>query len=399
MNYIQTQKFSDVYVSCKTMMPFNRNTITALNVLVYMMKAKTQKMNSKQKLASTLNLAYGTKVSYGLTSYGDIVTLDVRFQFVRPDWIEDASYLNKIKQIMDQVLFHSVLDEENFNESIYLLKNRLLAQMDDPANLSCMYAFEMAHDKHSISIPVQGDLKDLHTLTLEDVQVVYELYMDMAKHFYVCGYVTQELYDYIDSLDSHCAFISERTLLPRVESSYKIYEKNISQTYISQVYSTGVDISSDDYEAQCLLCSVLGQSQKNLLFDEIREKNSLCYSISSSLIRFDGALLIHTGVNRKDVNKVLNLIETQMDRLLNMDYDDRYLEIAKMDFKNRIISGLDHPLSLIAQAFLDDLLHRDITTQQRIDRIMQVTKEDISRVALRMNLASVAIVAESKNEL
>ena len=52
MNYIQTQKFSDVYVSCKTMMPFNRNTITALNVLVYMMKAKTEKMDSKQKLAS-----------------------------------------------------------------------------------------------------------------------------------------------------------------------------------------------------------------------------------------------------------------------------------------------------------------------------------------------------------
>ena len=49
MNYIQTQKFSDVYVSCKTMLPFKRNTISALNVLVYMMKAKTEKMDSKQK--------------------------------------------------------------------------------------------------------------------------------------------------------------------------------------------------------------------------------------------------------------------------------------------------------------------------------------------------------------
>ena len=135
------------------------------------------------------------------------------------------------------------------------------------------------------------------------------------------------------------------------------------------------------------------------MFDEIREKNSLCYSINSSVIRFDGALLIHTGVNRKDVNKVLNLIETQIDRLLNMDYDDSYLEIAKMDFKDRIISGLDRPLSLIAQAFLDDLLHRELTTEQRIERIMQVTKEDISRVALQMNLASVAIVAEKENEL
>lgn len=105
MNYIQTQKFSDVYVSCKTMMPFHRNTISALNVLVYMMKAKTQKMNSKQKLASTLNRAYGTKVSYGLTSYGDLVQLDVRFQFVRPDWIEDKSYLDKIKDIMMKFCF------------------------------------------------------------------------------------------------------------------------------------------------------------------------------------------------------------------------------------------------------------------------------------------------------
>ena len=120
----------------------------------------------------------------------------------------------------------------------------------------------------------------------------------------------------------------------------------------SQVYSTGVDISSDDYEAQMPFEQYSRTKSKRIfLFDEIREKNSLCYSISSSLIRFDGALLIHTGVNRKDVNKVLNLIETQMDRLLNMDYDDHYLEIAKMDFKNRIISGLDHPLSLIAQAF------------------------------------------------
>jgi hypothetical protein len=63
---------------------------------------------------------------------------------------------------MDEVLFHSVLDEENFKESVYLLKNRLLAQMDDPASLSCMYAFEMAHAKHSISIPVQGSLKEVN---------------------------------------------------------------------------------------------------------------------------------------------------------------------------------------------------------------------------------------------
>lgn len=399
MKYIETQKFSDVYVSCKTMMPFSRQTITALNVMIYMMKAKTETMDSKQKMADVLNRAYGTKVSYGLTSYGDLIQVDVRFQFIRPDFIQDPHYTSQIQKIMDQVLYHSMMDEENFKEAVYLLKNRLLAQLDDPNFVSCMYAFEMAHDKHSISIPVQGDLKDLETLSLKDVQVVYSLYMDMAKHFYICGYIQPDLYAYIDSLDSHCTLISARTLLPHVEMSYKTFEKDIAQTCISQVYSTGVDISSQDYEAECILNSILGQSQKNLLFDEIREKKSLCYSISSSLIRFDGAILLNTGVRRNDVSQVLNLIETQMDRLLNMDYDDAYMDIAKMDFKDRIIRGLDQPLSMIAQAFLDDLLHRECSAEQRMDRIMKVTKEDVSRVALKMNLASCAIVLEGEHEL
>ena len=73
------------------------------------MKAKTQKMNSKQKLASTLNRAYGTKVSYGLTSYGDLVQLDVRFQFERQgyfyadpiDYTDAHPVFNKIVGLKD----------------------------------------------------------------------------------------------------------------------------------------------------------------------------------------------------------------------------------------------------------------------------------------------------------
>ena len=400
MHYIETQKFSDVYVSCKTLMPFDRKNITTLNILVYMMKAKTQKYNSKKEFATVLNKAFGTKVMYGLTSYGDLINVDVRFQFIRSDFIDDKNYIAQIKQIIDQVLFHSVLDEQTFNEAVFLLKNRLLAQSDDPASIACMKAFEMAHPHHSISIPVQGSLEDLKTLSLDDVLKVYSLYMEMSKHIYVCGKIDTELYDYLDSLDSHCALLSSRTLLPQVEPSYKIIEKDISQTCIGQVYSTGVDILSSQYEALCVLNSILGQSTKNLMFDEIREKKSLCYSIYSTLIRFDGAILICTGTKKKHVNQVLNLIETQIDRLLNMDYEDAYLEIAKKDFKDRIITGLDQPLSLIGQAFLDDLLHRgNVTSKQRIDKIMAVTKEDISRVTLSMNLASCAIIQEASDEV
>ncbi len=394
MRYIETQKFSDTYVSCKTLMPFNKQSITALNVLVYMMKSKTEDLNSKQKFASCLNRTYGTKVFFGLTTYGDLVNVDVRFRFIRPDWIENKEYTMQLVYIMDQVLFHTILDEDNFKEAVYLLENRLLAIEDDPASISCLKAFEMTNPKHSISIPVQGNLEDLKKCTIKDVMDVYALYMDLAKHFYVCGVLNDTLFDYLNGLDFHSSLLNQRTMLIVDEASYKVWKKEIAQTCISQVYTTSVDIESDDYYPLCVMNSILGQSQKSLLFDEIREKNSLCYSIYSSLIRFDGALLIHTGTQKENVDKVNVLIEKQINRLKNMDYDDEYLEVSKKGFKDSIVQGLDQASSLISQAFLDDLLHRNLTSKDRIDRIMSVTKEDIARVASQLNLASCAVIEE-----
>ncbi len=395
MRYIETQKFSDVYVSCKTLMPFSKENITALNVLIYMMKSKTEELDSKQKLASYLNRSYGTKVYYGLTTYGDLVCIDIRFQFIRPDWIENQDYTKNLIYLMNQVLFHSVFDEDNFKEAVYLLENRLLAIQDDPASLSCLKAFELANSEHSISIPVQGNLEDLKSLTLKDVEKVYTLYMNLAKHIYVCGVLNSTLHDYLNGVDFYSSLLNQRTMLTVHEMSYKVWKKEIAQTCISQVYTTNVDIESEDYYPLCVMNCILGQSQKSLLFDEVREKNSLCYSIYSSLIRFDGALLIHTGTQKENVDKVNVLIEKQINRLKNMDYDDEYLEVAKKGFKDSIVQGLDQASSLIAQAFLDDLLHRNLTSKNRINKIMAVTKEDIARVASLLNLASCAVIEEA----
>ena len=79
-------------------------------------------------------------------------------------------------------------------------------------------------------------------------------------------------------------FYIRKNIAPVVETSYKTFEKDIAQTCISQVYSTGVDISSSDYEAELILNSILGQSQKNLMFDEIRDKQDEAREIANNMI-------------------------------------------------------------------------------------------------------------------
>ena len=61
LQQIQTEKFSDVSVLVRSLLPLERRTITAYNLLVFMLKSKTADFDSKQKLSIALNHAYGMK--------------------------------------------------------------------------------------------------------------------------------------------------------------------------------------------------------------------------------------------------------------------------------------------------------------------------------------------------
>ena len=101
MNYISSNKFSDVSVAIRTQLPLERSTITAYNILVYMLKTKTELFKTKQALISNLNEAYGMKLACGLSSYGADLILTTRIQYIRSDWIEEEDYIHKVKEITE----------------------------------------------------------------------------------------------------------------------------------------------------------------------------------------------------------------------------------------------------------------------------------------------------------
>lgn len=399
MNYIQSNKFSDTSVSIRTLLPLDKKTITALNVLVYMMQTKTEKYASKQVLVSSLNNAYGTKLSFGLTSYGKQVMINMRVQYIRTDWIDDENYVEMVRSLIDEVLFHSILDESSFEEAKYLLKTRLERMIDDPDSLSIYKLFETLDTDHEISIPVQGSLSALDMLTLSDVSKVYEMYRNGNKYVYVCGMLDDVLKGYFESISSCDSFTSKHSLLVADKASVHTFSRDISQSSIAQLYTTNIEFTSKDYYALLLMNSILGQSPTSLLFEEVREKHSLCYSIHSSLIRFDGALIIQLGTKKENIDKALSLIQEQISRIVSLDFDVELLEIARKDCIDGLIVGQDQPFSLIETAFLNDLLNRNLNLEDKIELLNQVQIEDVQRVASNLALAQTVIVEEESYEI
>lgn len=395
MNYIQSNKFSDTNLIIRTLLPLDSSTITAYNVLIHMMKNKTEYFSTRQALVSALNNAYGMKVSFGLTSYGHQIAITMKVQYIRADWIEDENYIEDVKKIIDETLFHSILDEANFEEAKYLLKVRLERIMDDPDSLAVYESFQNVAMCHTINVPMQGRLSDLDTLTLDDVSKVYDSFIHANKHIFVCGNLDETIKKYLESIQSKNELSSNYSLIENASFNSKTISKDISQSSVAQIYATHTDINSKDYYPMLVMNSILGQSPTSLLFDQVREKHSLCYSIQSSLVRFDGAMLIYLGTKKENIEKALKLISKQIQRLIDLDFDEELLSISKKDCIDGLIVGQDQAFSIIEQSFLDTLLKRQSSIDEKIAAIENVTLEEISNVAKKLELVTQVIVEES----
>ena len=399
MYIIETEKFTDTFVSIRTILPLKKETITAMNLMLIMMNSRTKKYPTKDALSNALSRAYDMRASSGLAGYGKCLVFNTKFQFIRPDWIDEKDYKDRILDIMDQLLHQIVLEEDMLDEAKFLLENRIDRMMDDPDYLAINNALSLAAPNHNLSISMNGYKEDIADITLDKIKDLYEMVCKAPKYVYMCGKIVPEIKAYLEKIDTKGKIQSNYELIPAIDCKEKILTKDISQTSISMIYATGIDFKSDLYYPLLMANSIFGQNAMSLLFQTVREKYSYCYNISSGLLRFDGALMVTVGTQRENVEKVIELTDKQLDLLVSGDWDDDLLDIAKKDLIDSLATQQDYPASMIEQEFLDTMLERQTTPEERLEAIHSVTKEQVCTAASYWKKVSCAIVQEEDDEV
>ena len=88
---------------------------------------------------------------------------------------------------------------------------------------------------------------------------------------------------------------------------------DIEQVQLVIGYRTNRSIRDDDYYALLMYSVILGNGSFSKLFRVVREKNSLCYSIGTSLEKLKGIMFIQTGIDSKNKDRIIGLIKELME--------------------------------------------------------------------------------------
>jgi predicted Zn-dependent peptidase len=144
-----------------------------------------------------------------------------------------------------------------------------------------------------------------------------------------------------------------------------------------------LDRDDDDRYALASMNHVLGGGMSSRLFQEIREKRGLAYSVYSyrSAYEGDGSLAVYAGTAPGRVHEVLDLINGEVDRMLDGGIDARELELAKGHLKGTMALSLEDSAARMSRIGRSQLVHGEIPTfDEVIALIDEVTLDDVARV-------------------
>ena len=183
----------------------------------------------------------------------------------------------------------------------------------------------------------------------------------------------------------------------REEFVSKIYKRKINQTSLQLRYKTNKNVLDKDYPSMVIANGILGTLPTSLLFQEVREKRSLCYSINSVAYGYDGVMKISTGIDYKDIDEVKRLIQVQIDRIKNGDFEESLLETTKGMYINVYRGQFDDIKSIVFDIYRNFIINDGRTSEKMIEDIGKVSKQSIMEVFKDVELKVEYVLKQMEN--
>ena len=170
----------------------------------------------------------------------------------------------------------------------------------------------------------------------------------------------------------------------------------------------GAPSSDPDRYAHQLMSLILGGGMSSRLFQTVREKNGLCYSIYSFSSSFSdtGLFGVATALDRENDRRALALIRGELEKMRNEGVTAEELDGAREQAKSNIVIGLESTSARMNRLGYGELVHgRCSDTDELISRYDCITREDILRSAQklldpsRMSLSAVGRLAPEEEYL
>lgn len=396
MFYVEGEKMkTNAYLGLYRV-PLTRENATELAVLAEVLKSGTEQYPNVVKLAMVAEELYGALWDIRLVKKGAEVWFSYSLEVLKNVSEQDAlSFLCELMQkpYMAQGLF----PEDTVNRCKEIVKKRLLATEDDKRAFTAKQCLALTAKGNGAGVCADGYLEDLPHIT---AHTVTKQFLSMQQHaplyLFFCG--EHEGRQILKKWKSMLQ-ISADTLwcYPQNEIAPKaLHQKREKKQMVQARVAMGYLLPQKQEKLYGLqvLCEVLGGGASALLFEEIREKQGLCYDISMRCDTVTGMAFVETGVSCKQVDHTIAEIERILKEVSAHGVTEHLLQEAKTMLCQRYENFADHTWAMLNFTAEQFIFGQGYTLEDATQALQSVTQKQIQKLAGELVCQAIYVLSE-----
>jgi len=405
LHIIKTNKFKTNLLAVFLSTPLEKEKVTYNALIPAVLRRGSMKMPTQEEISIALEEMYGASFDCGIDKIGDDQVLKFYLETINNEFLpEKEDNLNEAINILLEVIFNPLINNNEFNKEyieseIKNLKQVIEGRKDSKATYASERCIEEMYKNMPYSLYKYGDLSDLDKINSINL---YEQYMNLLNNckidIFVSGDIEEDIKDKIIN-NENIQKLNERKPVYVINNkdSRKKEEKEEQEVSESMDINQGkliigLDIlEENDMDKYIALVynAILGGIPTSKMFQNVREKNSLAYTASSSFIRQKANIFIKCGIDIENYEKALEIIKEQLEDMKKSKFTDKNIEEAKTNIISTINFIPEEQDTELMYYFSQELSGYEMGYEEYINKINSITRDDIIDLANRIQVNTI----------
>ncbi len=380
--------------------PLSKDEVTLNTLLAATIRMQSRNYPTFSEISEELENLYGADLIARAGKYGERQIIKIGIQSVSDYALGKQGNFKKAMELLYDIAFCAGTGE-GFSENVVAIEKKnirdaILAQKNDKRSYSVLRLQEEMCKNEPYGINPMGYTEDLEKITTDALYSHYKKILGESRIDIIFSgnfsedeaQKTAEIF--ANQLEAREG-ISIKEKLPAVNGEVRsVTDKmDVTQGKLCMGFRCGENTSKENYPATIVYNSIFGGSAVSKLFNNVREKLSLCYYVGSSIDRLKEIMIVRSGVEFENFGKAYDEIMAQQALMENGEFTEEEITNAKKQLITAYESNLDSVGAMAEYYTMQILLETDVSIEEMTQKIEKVTSEEIVAVAKNMKLDTV----------
>ncbi len=403
LHLINTDKFKTITTRVVFHTPIKKKEITKRNLISDILLQSSKKYETKRDMTIQAEELYAADISTNNQRLGNYIFTSFSLQVLQDKYTEENNLANSL-EFLSEIIFNPDITNDSFQEDkLSIVKHNAEVSInslkEDAANYSLIRMNEAFNNESPTSYRMVGYLEDLEKISKEKL---YQAYLEMLDNDFVDIFVVGEFdnNEMLSLIKKHFQFKKIKKpketyyLESRKARRRRLIAKETIDNNQSRLAIACPVNKLTDYERNYslpLANVILGGGPDSKLFQEVREKNSLCYTINSSYNSLDSLLVITAGIDKKNYQQALDLITLNLQKMKKGNLNSTEINEAKEFFQTYAEEVEESPTRMMNEILLQAIFKKEPITE-RLAKIQKVRKQDILKAIKKVNMDTIFLL-------